>query len=145
LSIEPFSIVLSRQHPLRRNGKITMRDLQKEAFIAYSERLAPEFFQHWTALCRKAGFTPRITQEVAEMETALALVSAGIGVAVVPEGVARRHRRTLTVVTLRAERIRSEVGIAILKLNAPPLARRFVDIALQAMAGSAGRRRVNAG
>jgi LysR family transcriptional regulator, benzoate and cis,cis-muconate-responsive activator of ben and cat genes len=142
LSVEPFAIVLSRQHPLRRNGQITMRDLQEEAFVAYSERLAPEFLQHWTGLCRKAGFTPRITQEVAEMETAVALVSAGLGVAVVPEGVARRHRNTLTVIALRGERIRSEVGVAILKLDPPPLARRLVDIALQAVAGSARRRGV---
>jgi DNA-binding transcriptional LysR family regulator len=125
LASEPFAIVVSKQHAAA-GSKITVRDLAGEPFVCYSERLAPAFFQHWTGLCRKAGFTPRIVQEVAEMETALALVSAGVGVAILPEGLARRHRRSLSVVSLKNESIRSEVGLAFLKLNPPPLVRRLV-------------------
>jgi DNA-binding transcriptional LysR family regulator len=131
LASEPFAIVVSKQHTAA-GSKITVRDLAGEPFVCYSERLAPAFFQHWTGLCRKAGFTPRIVQEVAEMETALALVSAGVGVAILPEGLARRHRRSLSVVSLKNEGIRSEVGLAFLKLNPPPLARRLVASATSA-------------
>jgi len=139
LSSEPFAIVFSKQHPLRTRPNIGVRDLEQEDFITYSERLAPAFFQHWTGLCRKAGFTPRITQEVAEMETALALVSAGVGVTILPEGVARRYSRSLVVTPLKQERIRSEVGLAFLKLNPPPFARRLVASA--ATAGLLNRRK----
>lgn len=132
LSSEPFAMVFSKQHPLGAQPKVVVRDLEREAFVTYSERLAPDFFQHWTGLCRKAGFTPRIVQEVAEMETALALVSAGVGVAILPEGVAQRHRRTLRVISLKDERIRSEIGLALLKLNPPPLARRLIESATSA-------------
>jgi DNA-binding transcriptional LysR family regulator len=123
---EPFAIVFSKQHPLRGQQRVTVHDLEREAFVCYSERLAPDFFQHWTGLCRKSGFTPRILQEVAEMETALALVSAGVGVAILPEGIALRHRRTLIVIPLKEEQFRSEIGLAFLKLNPPPLARQLV-------------------
>lgn len=123
---ESFAIVFSKQHPLFGRKNVTVRDLKAEPFVCYSERLAPAFFQHWTGLCRKAGYTPRILQEVAEMETALALVSAGVGVAILPEGIAMRHRRALTVISLKEEHIRSEIGLAFLKLNPPPLARRLV-------------------
>jgi DNA-binding transcriptional LysR family regulator len=132
LSSEPFAIVFSRHHPLANGENVTVKDLGREPFVCYSERLAPGYFQHWTGLCRKAGFTPRIVQEVAEMETALALVSAGVGVAILPEGVARHYRRTLSVIPLKGERIRSEVGLALLKLNPPPLARRLVASATAA-------------
>jgi DNA-binding transcriptional LysR family regulator len=138
LSSEPFAIVVSKQHPLGTARKPTVRDLQGEPFVCYSERLAPAFFQHWTGLCREAGFTPRIVQEVGEMETALALVSAGIGVAILPEGIALRHRRALSVVPLKQERLRSEIGLALLKLNPPALAKRLVESATQA--GLLGRR-----
>ena len=60
------------------------------------------------------------------METALALVSAGVGVAILPEGIALRYRRALTMISLKDEHIRSEIGLAFLKLNPPPLARRLV-------------------
>lgn len=126
---EPFAIVFSKQHALRARPDVTVRDLKGEAFIAYAERQAPAFFQHWTGLCRKAGFTPRVLQEVAEMETALALVAANVGVAIVPEGVAKRHSRSVVVRSLKKERIRSEIGLAFLKLNPPPLARRLVALA----------------
>ena len=139
VSSEPFAIVLSKQHPLRTRPKLAVRDLEQEGFIAYSERLAPAFFQHWTGLCRKAGFTPRITQEVAEMETALALVSADVGVAILPEAVARKYSRAVVVTPLKQERIRSEVGLAYLKLNPPPFARRLVHSA--ASAGLLSRRK----
>jgi LysR family transcriptional regulator, benzoate and cis,cis-muconate-responsive activator of ben and cat genes len=132
LSSEPFAIVFPKQHPLRVHPSLSVRSLQEEPFISYSERLAPAFFQHWTGLCRKAGFTPRSVQEVAEMETASALVSAGVGVAILPEGVARRYSRSLVVVPLKEERIRSEIGIAFLKLNPPPLVRRLVESATTA-------------
>jgi DNA-binding transcriptional LysR family regulator len=123
---EPFAIVFSKQHRLHARQGVTVRDLEGEPFVCYSERLAPAFFQHWTGLCRKAGFTPRILQEVAEMETALALVSAGVGVAILPEGIAQRHRRALSMISLKEEHIRSEIGLAFLKLNPPPLARQLV-------------------
>lgn len=130
LSSEPFAIVFSKQHPLKAVKGVTVKDLSAEGFVAYSERLAPEFFQHWTSLCRKAGFTPHIVQEVAEMQTALGLVAAGVGVAILPYGMARRHARSLVVIPLKSEKIRSEIGIVLLKWNASHLAKALVDSAV---------------
>ena len=47
--------------------------------------------------CRQAGFLPRVRQEVKEMATLVALVAAGLGVALVPASAQRLHlgpRRT---------------------------------------------------
>jgi DNA-binding transcriptional LysR family regulator len=129
---EPFAIVISRLHPLCSRTSLSVRDLAQEDFIGYSERQAPAFFQHWTGICRKAGFTPRIVQEVAEMPTALALVAAGVGVAILPEDIARGFGRSLRVIPLKSEHIRSEVGLAMMKVNPTPLARRFVDAVTKA-------------
>ena len=59
----------------------------------------------------------------------MALVAAGVGVAIVPEGIAKRHLRSLTVVSRRAERIQSEIGLAFLKTNPTILAKRLVQTA----------------
>jgi DNA-binding transcriptional LysR family regulator len=48
LSSEPFAIAFAKTHPLRLRPGVGVVDLQQEAFISYSERLAPAFFQHWT-------------------------------------------------------------------------------------------------
>jgi DNA-binding transcriptional LysR family regulator len=53
-----------------------------------------------------------VIQETAEMDTALALVAAGLGVAILPEGITRRHRRVFRIKVLNREKVYSEIGIA---------------------------------
>jgi LysR family transcriptional regulator, benzoate and cis,cis-muconate-responsive activator of ben and cat genes len=131
ISREPFAIVLPREHPLARKADLRVGDLMNEPFVAYGERWAPSFYQRWTALCRNAGFTPKITQETGEMETAIALVAAGLGVAILPEGITRRHRGVIFIRSLKNEQIRSEIGIAIPSARQTPLLKRLVVIAKQ--------------
>lgn len=132
LHSEPFAIVFSKQHSLRARKVVTVRDLADESFIAYTEQQAPAFFQQWTGICRRAGFTPRIVQEVAEMETALALIAAGVGVGILPEGLAKRHARTLVVQSLRTEPVRSEIGLAFRKADTSALTRHLIASATEA-------------
>lgn len=114
LHSEPFAVVISKSHPLAR-GPFTLKQLANEPFVAYARQWAPEFNDAWTGICRRNGFSPHIVQETAEMDTALALVAAGMGVALVPEGLAKRQRKNLVVKSLIQEKTRSEIGIAILK------------------------------
>lgn len=128
---EPFAIVLSKSHPLASGKTITVRQLAEEPFIAYGRRWAPLFFDHWTSICRKASFTPNVVQEVAEMDTALVLVAASIGVAILPEGIARRSRYGLKIKPLISEKVISEIGVAVQTSRATPLLHRFVRVAKQ--------------
>lgn len=128
---EPFAIVISKSHKLAREKTLSVADLAREPFVTYGEKWAPEFYQTWTGLCRKAGFTPVIVQETAEMDTALALVAAGLGVAILPEGVANRPRSALKVISLAAEKTRSQIGIAVANDNINPLAANMIAIAKQ--------------
>ena len=128
---EPFAIVLPKVHPLASEKALSVRKLAHEPFIAYGRKWAPSFYDHWTTICRKAGFSPNIVQEVAEMDTALVLVAASIGVAIIPEGIARRSRSGVKVEPLTAEKVVSEIGVAVQTSRATPLLLRFVAIAKQ--------------
>lgn len=128
---EPFAMVLSRAHPLAAARTITVRQLAEEPFIAYGRRWAPSFYDHWVAICRRAGFSPNVVQEVAEMDTALVLVAAGIGVAILPEGIARRSRSGVKVEPLTRERSISEIGVAVQKSRTTPLLEHFVKVSKQ--------------
>jgi LysR family transcriptional regulator, benzoate and cis,cis-muconate-responsive activator of ben and cat genes len=121
LHSEPFVIVLSKTHKLAHWKNLSVAHLAQEPFVTYGQRWAPEFYQSWTGICRRAGFSPVVVQETAEMDTALALVSAGMGVAIMPEGVANRRRRVLKIKPLLRERTRSEIGIAVARDTADPL------------------------
>jgi DNA-binding transcriptional LysR family regulator len=51
--------------------------------------------------CRQAGFTPRIAQEAIQMQTIVSLVSAGLGVALVPASLRHMRRRGVVYRQLR--------------------------------------------
>ncbi len=128
---EPFAIVLAKAHPLASEKTLTVRQLAGEPFIAYGRKWAPSFYDHWTAICRKAGFIPNVVQEVAEMDTALVLVAAGLGVAILPEGIARRSRSGLKVKPLTTEKVISEIGVAVQTGRATSVLQHFVKVAKQ--------------
>ncbi len=128
---ERFAVVLSKAHPLASAKTLTVRELAAEPFVAYGRKWAPSFYDHWVAICRRAGFAPNVVQEVAEMDTALVLVAAGIGVAILPEGIARRSRSGVKVKPLTRERSVSEIGVAVQTNRTTPLLQRFVKVSKQ--------------
>jgi DNA-binding transcriptional LysR family regulator len=128
---EPFAIVLPKGHPLSHKANLKLSDLAREPFIAYGERWAPAFYQTWTGLCREAGFTPNVIQETGEMDTAVGLVAAGLGVAILPEGITRRNRGILRIKVLLREKLRSEIGIAFAADRETPLLKHLVAVARQ--------------
>lgn len=80
-------LVLVSSPALPLPGTVTLADCRDQAFVSISEERAPGFFSHMLRLCAKHGFHPRIVQQVPEFTTALALVQAGLGIAIIPESV----------------------------------------------------------
>jgi DNA-binding transcriptional LysR family regulator len=77
--------VLPSQHELvARGSTLRVSDLMDEAFVIYPRESGTAVYDQIIALCREAGFTPRITQEAREAPTIVGLVAAGLGVALVP-------------------------------------------------------------
>lgn len=78
-----LALVSSSLSPLPANLKLA--DCRNEPFVAISEERSPGFRAHMLQLCGKHGFQPGIIQQVPEFMTAIALVRAGLGVAIIPE------------------------------------------------------------
>jgi len=92
LLTEPMVLALPQGHALAhvdRTRPIAMRDLSAEPFIVFARQGGPAFYDSTLAACQRAGFSPRIVQEAPRVTTALALVAAGLGVAVVPASMQR--------------------------------------------------------
>lgn len=128
---EPFVLAMSKNHPLARTKKFSLSDFAEEPFVAYGRRWAPEFYDTWVGICRRSGFSPNVVQETAEMDTTLALVAAGIGVAILPQELAQRHSRELKIRDLPNEKTLSQIGIAIPRTHDNPLIDNLVAIALE--------------
>jgi DNA-binding transcriptional LysR family regulator len=122
---EPFVLVMPKGHRLEAVEALHPREARGEEFLAYGRRWAPGFFDCWTGIFERAGFTPRITQETGEMSTLLALVAAGAGIAVVPRGLAIRSGEQITTRPLPARSALSEIGFATRLNDANPLLQRL--------------------
>lgn len=82
LLVEPLRLAVPPHHRLARRRRVHLADLADETFIL----LRPGYALRETTerLCAEAGFAPRIGFEGDEVETLRGLVTAGLGVSVLP-------------------------------------------------------------
>jgi DNA-binding transcriptional LysR family regulator len=81
---EPLRVALPTGHPLAARSRIRATRLAGEPFVMFQR--APGLVLHDLVLgfCLQQGFTPRVAQEASQTHAVVGLVSAGIGVALVP-------------------------------------------------------------
>ena len=72
------------QHALAQHERVAVADFQHEAMIIPDRRTRPHSHDLTMNLFKLAGLTPHIAQFAEEKQTILSLVSAGLGLAVVP-------------------------------------------------------------
>lgn len=88
LRTERLIVALPDGHRLAGRRRVRVADLRQEDLVMHPARGRSVMHGLVTALCREAGFLPRVRHEVAETSTLVTFVAAGLGVAVVPEPVA---------------------------------------------------------
>lgn len=89
---ERIMAVLSPDHPLAAKEKVRIADLAETPLILYPKHQTAQFKHSVQALFRDAGVTPTIAHQAYEIQTAIALVAAGLGVTLVGESVALNGR-----------------------------------------------------
>ncbi|MDF7628075.1 LysR family transcriptional regulator [Erwiniaceae bacterium L1_55_4] len=81
---ESCVLAVPLNHPLASRSRVTVEDFQHEAMIIPDRRTRPHSHDLTMSLFKLAGLTPHIAQFAEEKQTILSLVSAGLGLAVVP-------------------------------------------------------------
>ncbi len=127
---EPFVVVLPSDHLLAKKKQVRVAELQNERFVAYGRRWAPGFYDAIVQMCTSNGFSPNITQETGEMYTAIALVAAGAGVAILPKSVVLAQSRGVVLKPLPHSAGISEIAIAVRKDDRSSLVCTFVSLAI---------------
>lgn len=92
VSSDPLVVALPEQHRLARLRRIPVARLADEPWVSFPRELKTLYLDLTFATCAAAGFVPRVVQETAQLHSLTALVSAGLGVALVPSVVARAAR-----------------------------------------------------
>ncbi|MDR6775389.1 LysR family transcriptional regulator [Azospirillum sp. BE72] len=132
---EPFVLAVPSDHPFAELETVPFADCASESFIIYSQKSAPDFHGMIAGMCAAAGFVPKVAAEVAQVYTALGLVSSGAGIAFVPSAVRRVHFEQVVYKTLSGDDARIEVLLGWTQRTPSPLLKAFIDTAKTVVRG----------
>ncbi len=86
IEVEPLVLAVPADHRLATEPAVAMADLRTEEFVLYADSHSA-VNEAVVRSCTKAGFAPRKAHEAPGTTALLALVAAGLGVALVPASV----------------------------------------------------------
>jgi DNA-binding transcriptional LysR family regulator len=113
---------------LRGQTRLALKSLADMPLIIFPRRIAPAFHDAILACFHDAGLTPRIGQEAIQMQTIVGLVSAGMGIALVPQSVSNLKRPGVEYKALAGKTALIETGLAWRRDNASPVLRAFLEL-----------------
>ena len=125
---EPLVAALPESHPLARaRGPLSVTRLADSPFILFPRHMAPGLYDDVVSFCRQAGFSPRVEQEAVQMQTIISLVSAGLGVAMIPASMRNLGRTGVVYRNLREPSPQTEILVAWRKGETAPALVRFLE------------------
>jgi DNA-binding transcriptional LysR family regulator len=116
----PLVVAVAKGHPLTNQSTIRVQDLRGQPLVTYPRASGIGLYWHVMDLCARAGFRPRVVQEVQEPTTIVGLVAAGIGVAIVPADTKFIQLEGVVYMRLRDSRAVSKLYLAFRKNDNNP-------------------------
>ncbi len=92
VSREPLVLALPEQHPLAGARALSLEPILKEPLVMFPRRILPSLHDAIFGMYHAAGRMPTVAQEAIQMQTIVNLVSAGLGLAWVPDSVRQFQR-----------------------------------------------------
>jgi LysR family transcriptional activator of glutamate synthase operon len=128
---EPLVVLLAPGHPLAGRRRLDMAELRDERFVVFGE--GGSLRRIVVQGAREAGFEPQLAFESTEQARIRAMVSRGLGVALLPESEAAHAGPPVAAVPVRKPALARDVTLA-WRANRrhSPAARAFLDLAVTA-------------
>ncbi len=124
---EPLCVVLAPDHPLAAGrGPLPVAALAGESFVFFARTVGSSLNDQLHAICMEAGFVPRITQEATANSVILGLVSAGLGISVLPAVLCALRPGRVRIRRLAARGATTAIWLAWRRDRVGPLTERFV-------------------
>lgn len=102
ISSEPLLLAVPESHPLAAAASPTRSKVLAEPLVIFPRRIVPSLYDAIFAMYHAAGRSPQVAQEAIQMQTIVNLVSAGLGLAWVPESVRQFQRLGVVYKTVGA-------------------------------------------
>jgi DNA-binding transcriptional LysR family regulator len=117
---ERLTAALPSAHSLARAKRLRLDDLAGEPLVVYPKAPRPSYADQVLALFRERGLKPPAVYEVRELQTALGLVAAEVGVCLVPVSVEHLRRDNVVYRALDEEKAFSPIIMSTRKGDQSP-------------------------
>lgn len=109
---EPMLLAIPAGHPLARKPRVRQADLAGQPLIMYSRREGQYFHDRIVGLFASAEARPRYLHHIGQTHTIMALVRAGIGLAIVPASAQHLRFENVAFKPLWRRDVQAEVYLA---------------------------------
>jgi DNA-binding transcriptional LysR family regulator len=141
LSREPLMVAIPAGHPLAKQKAIAARDLDGEPFVMYSPDGGKYFHDRISALLISAGVAVDSVQFIDQTHTIMALVRAGIGLAIVPASARELYLGGVVFFPIWTKTAHADIDLAWREDQRTPAVERLREFAIAHFARRASRRR----
>jgi DNA-binding transcriptional LysR family regulator len=128
---------------LKKKGKVALAALHAALpalpLIVFPRAISPALYDAIVSVFRDAGITPEIGQQAIQMQTIVGLVSAGMGMALVPQSVSNLMRPGVEYRALADATPLVETGLAWRRDNASPVLRGFLELLSKNLSTNLGK------
>jgi DNA-binding transcriptional LysR family regulator len=126
---ENFLLVLPTDHVLADQLQVPLKALEHEPIILPSPDILP-FYQQVIPLCKEAGFEPKIVDSISAtgIITLLSLVTAGVGVAILPSHVQVLQREGLVYKPIQGKTLVRHITAVWRQHDSSPTLHNFLDV-----------------
>lgn len=124
---EPLLVAVNKQDPLASKKTIWLREMADRPLVLYPTS-ARNYIDFLTNLCRSAGFTPRVSQEVNDLVTAIALVASGFGLCIVPEAATSLQLPDVVYLPVNDEQAIVDLSCMYRRDDESPILKAFLDV-----------------
>jgi DNA-binding transcriptional LysR family regulator len=126
---EPLILASPADLPeLRGKHEANLRSLPPLPLIIFPRAISPGLYDAILAVFRAAGITPAIEQEAIQMQSIVSLVSAGMGIALVPQSVGNLRRPGVEYRPRAQATPLVETGLAWRRDNTSPVLKGFLNL-----------------
>lgn len=128
---EPLLAALPSGHRRAGGKAVALGELAEEPFIMFPRHHGPGIYDVILNACRDAGFSPHVSYAPNQMQTLLAYVAGGLGVALVPQSLSVFHPGQIVYRPLKSKEVKVALSIICRREDQHPLLEAFRAISAE--------------
>lgn len=124
---EPLVAALPKSRKVS-SKRVRISDLAGERFVVFQRTSSPEVFDTIVRVCNDNGFSPHLHNELNNMNSVLATVEAGEGVAIIPATASNLRADNISFFRLQPDEVRIDFVAAWQKKESSVALRSFLEL-----------------